>query len=156
MSNQCCAQQEHTIQFDSITGSPNASLSDISWLEGYWRGEKWGGQIEEIWSEPLAESMMGSFKFVSDGEVSFYELCTISEIDSTLQFKIKHFSGELKGWEEKDDYELFRLIKVEETSIYFEGFTIEKIDDNHINMYVLISGEEGNTEEKFSYSRYKK
>ena len=69
----------------------------------------------------MTGSMMGSFKFVSEGKVAFYELCTVTEKDSSLQFKIKHFSGELVSWEENDEFELFKLIKMEEHKEYRES-----------------------------------
>jgi hypothetical protein len=104
----CLAQ--NTLSFDSEAGSPKASLSDISWLAGHWRGEGMGGIIEEVWSAPLAGSMMGSFKFVEDGKVKFYELELIIEENETLILRIKHFHANLKGWEEKDETVDFKLV----------------------------------------------
>ena len=51
--------------------SPKATLADIAWLSGHWRGEAFGGITEEIWSPPLGDSMMGSFKLVSEGKNQF-------------------------------------------------------------------------------------
>ena len=50
------------------------ALSKFEWLAGHWRGEGLGGQCEEIWSAPAAGTMVGSFRLMKDGEVSFYEL----------------------------------------------------------------------------------
>lgn len=150
------AQNNNTVQLDSMQVSPAASLDAVSWMEGYWRGEAWGGVTEEIWSEPIGGSMMGSFKFISEDKIAFYELCTITETDGTLEFKIKHFSDELHGWEAKDEYELFRLVKLEENRVYFEGLTLERISDKQINMYVLINDEDKAEEVKFEYHRYKR
>jgi hypothetical protein len=52
--------------------SPKATLNDVSWISGHWKGEAFGGLTEEIWAPPFGNSMMGSFKLVENGIVSFY------------------------------------------------------------------------------------
>lgn len=134
--------------------SPKATLSDIAWLNGHWRGEAFGGITEEIWSPPLGDSMMGSFKLVSGGKTSFYEICQIVEENGTLAFRLKHFNGDLTGWEEKNDREEFPLVKVEKNAVYFDGFTIKRISANEIHMYVVINDEGTLEEVEFKYFRF--
>ena len=148
-----CKAQENTLKFTENSTSPKATLSDVSWIAGHWKGEAFGGITEEIWSPPLGNSMMFSFKLVADGKVVFYELGGITEVDNTLLLQLKHFGGDFKGWEEKDETVDFKLVKVEDNRVYFDEFTIEKISANEINLYVVIS-DEGKTEEvKFNYKR---
>ena len=66
--------------------SPAADLSAVKWLSGHWRGQAFGGLIEEVWSPPVGGSMMGAFKLVVDSKVQFYEIETISEENETLIF----------------------------------------------------------------------
>ena len=143
----------NTIAYDDKTGSPDAGLSAISWLAGHWRGEAFGGITEEVWSPPLGGSMMGAFKLVTNNKVSFYELETIIEVNNTQILKQKHFHANLKGWEEKDETVDFRLVKVTENKVYFDGFTIEKISDTEINQYVVIEDSGRQSEVKFNYKK---
>lgn len=140
-------QAQNTTTLPKGTLSPNATLNDISWMQGYWTGEAFGGITEEIWTPPLGGSMMFSFKLVVDGEVSFYELGHIREINKTLVYELKHFNDDLKGWEEKDEVHSFKLVKVDGDRVYFDGFTFEKVSDNEINIYAQIDNEDGSTEE---------
>ncbi|MDO7083674.1 DUF6265 family protein [Pseudocolwellia sp. AS88] len=135
--------------------SPKADLSVVSWLEGHWRGEAFGGIIEEVWAPALGKSMMGAFKLVVNNEVQFYEIETISEEEDTLVFRLKHFHKNLKGWEEKDITVDFVLVKVTKNKVYFNGLTLEKISNNEINLYVAIEDNGNTTEEKFTYKRVK-
>jgi len=145
---------QHTISFVEGNVSPNASLANIDWLTGHWKGEAFGGIAEEIWSPPLGGTMMFSFRLVADNKVSFYELGHIKEIDGTLILQLKHFAGDLTGWEEKEDTVDFKLVKVAYDIMYFDDFTIERITDKKINMYVVIGNEDGSKEEaKFEYTR---
>ena len=151
-----CLIGQHTLSFEEDAVSPKADLSHISWMEGHWKGEAFGGIVEEIWSPPLGGSMMFSFKHVADDSVTFYELGHIKQVDETLIFQLKHFGGDLKGWEEKEETVDARLVKLSEDRLYFDDFTFEKIDANEINIYVVIE-ENGKSEEaKFNYKRVKR
>ena len=135
--------------------SPAANLEVVKWLSGHWRGEAFGGLIEEVWSPAVGGSMMGAFKLVVDNKVQFYEIETISEENQSLIFRLKHFNKDLKGWEEKDQTIDFKLVKVTENKVYFNGLTLEKISNDEINIYVAIEDGGITTEEKFTYTRYK-
>ncbi|WP_090258844.1 DUF6265 family protein [Roseivirga pacifica] len=134
--------------------SPKATLEQVAWIAGSWRGEAFGGQIEEVWTPPFGDSMMGSFKLVNNGKVTFYELCQIKAQNETLILRLKHFDGDLIGWEEKDESMEFPLVKLEKNKAYFDQFTFELVSENQLNMYVVIS-DNGKTEEvEFKYFRY--
>lgn len=148
----CWAQ--NTISFEDGGVSPKADLSEVAWLEGHWKGEALGGITEEIWSPSLGGSMMFSFKLVSNGVVQFYEFGHIQQVGKTLLLQLKHFHGNLKGWEEKNDTVDFKLVKIHGERVYFDDFTLEKISENEINVYVVIEHENGSSEEvKFKYGR---
>lgn len=145
---------QNTLSLQEGDTSPNAALSEISWMEGHWKGEAFGGITEEIWSPPLGGSMMFSFKLVVDDEVNFYELGHIRQLEESLIFELKHFGGDLKGWEEKNEVQSFKLIKVNENRLYFDGFTFEKVSETEINIYGLIHQNDGTEEEvKFNYKK---
>lgn len=148
----CKGQNTLSLQGGEI--SPKATLNEISWMEGHWKGEAFGGITEEIWSPPLGGSMMFSFKLVVDDEVNFYELGHIRQLEESLIFELKHFGGDLKGWEEKNEVQSFKLIKVNGNRLYFDGFTFEKVSDTEINIYGLIHQNDGTEEEvKFNYKK---
>lgn len=133
--------------------SPASKLDAVEWLAGHWQGEAFGGVTEELWAPPLGNSMMGSFKLMVDEQVSFYEIMTISEEEGSLILRLKHFHGDLKGWEEKDETHDFKLVKVTLNKVFFEGFTLEKISKDEINIYVVIEDAGKQQEMKFPYQR---
>lgn len=139
--------------YNDTVGSPQATLENIQWLAGHWRGEGLGGTTEEVWTAPLGNSMMCAFKFLQNDEVKFYELVTITEENGTLIMRLKHFHANLIGWEEKDETVDFKLVKTTKDVIYFDGFTIEKVDNERMNIYVVIQDSEGKKEVKFEYHR---
>lgn len=145
---------QNTISFMDGDSSPKASLSEVSWIAGHWKGEAFGGITEEIWSPPLGDSMMFVFKLVVDDKVAFYEIGHIRQEGETLILRLKHFNGNLTGWEEKDKTVDFKLVKLEDDRAYFDDFTFEKINASEMNMYIVIAHENGSKEEvKFNYKK---
>jgi len=110
------------------------NLDALSWLVGQWRGEALGGVVEEHWQAPSGGSMLGTFKLVVDGQVKFYELMTLVEVDDSLLLGIKHFNPDLSGWEAQDACIESRSQKLEAHQALFEGFTFQRIDENHLRI----------------------
>ncbi len=127
--------------------APKATLQDVSKISGYWRGQAFGGIVEEIWSDSLGNSMMFSFKLVIDGTIKFYEVVGITESNNTLLLQLKHFNSDFKGWEEKEETVDFKLVKTEKNSIFFDQMTFEKISENEMNVYVVINNKNGSCDE---------
>ncbi|MEM9077637.1 MAG: DUF6265 family protein [Bacteroidota bacterium] len=144
---------QKTLQLEPNQKSPEASLDQVSWLAGHWKGEAFGGVTEELWSPPMGGSMMFVFKLVNDDAVTFYEAGHIQQVDNTLILQLKHFHGDLKGWETQDETVDFKLVKIEQNRFYFEGFTLEKVSSKEIKMYVLIGNENKKEEVTFAYHR---
>lgn len=147
---------DNTLKLDDPSNMPNASLQSLAWLQGHWQGESMGGISEEIWSLPAAGSMMGVYRFIKDGNVSFYEIVTITEEKSSLMLRLKHFNADLTGWEEKEETVDFPLVKMEENTAFFDGFTIRKVNFNEMIIYVMIGTENDLREEAFRYRRAEK
>lgn len=135
---------------------PPARISDVAWINGYWTGKAFGGECEEIWSEPLGNSMTGSFKLVKDGKTSFFELLSIIEENQSLILRLKHFGPSLIGWEEKDKAVEFPLVKIEEDKAFFEGMTFQRKDRDHITVFLANEQKDGSVGELvFHYERKK-
>lgn len=138
---------QNTISLEENGVSPQATIADAYFMEGHWKGEAFGGMTEEIWTSAMGDSMLFSFRLVVDGKVNFYEIGHILEKDDSLILQLKHFGGDLKAWEEKDETQDFKLVKKEDNKLYFSGLTYEKISDTEMNAHVVIANEDGTTEE---------
>lgn len=145
---------EHTMELKGEHVPPQASIDDVSWLQGLWTCQLFGGEAEEFWTAPMAGSMTSVFRSIANGKVNFYELQTIYEQNNTLVYRLKHFNSELKGWEEKDEFVEFPLVKLTSNKVYFSGLTMERIHTDAINVYVRIENTNGQEEEvKFAFTR---
>ena len=147
----------NTLRLDNPQNMPPANISQLSWIIGHWQGEALGGICQEHWVEPLAGSMTGMFRMIRDDQIAFYEFLVIAEEAGSLILKIKHFSPDLKGWEEKDESTLFALVKLNEKEAFFDGLTFRQTSPDSLTVFVVIDQEGGIPEEAaFRYHRLDK
>ena len=144
-----------TLSLAENQSPPAASIDQVAWIAGHWRGEAMGGLTEEIWSPPLGGAMMGSFKLVTNDAVNFYELETITEEKGSLLLRIKHFDAALTGWEEKDESVEFPLVRLEPNKAHFDGLTFELVNQDELNIYVRMKNGDDIADMKFAFSRFK-
>ncbi len=128
---------ENTLRAEEGAAPPPATLDDLAWLAGFWRGEGLGGEVEEVWARPGGGTMMGAFKLVKDGVAVFYELMMIVETDDGLVLRLKHFNGDFSAWEEKEEYVSFPLVKLGEQEAWFRGLTFRRREDR-LEIYLAL------------------
>ena len=146
----------HTLALDPEGKMRAATVADVGWLTGQWRGEGFGGTVEEIWAAPLGGAMVGMFRLVKPQGPVFYELLTMVEEQGSLALRLKHFQPDLTGWEEKEGSTavVFPLVKLAPKAAYFRGLTFEKTEENTLVITLALRSKDGTLrEEKFSLHR---
>ena len=141
------------------------TLEDLRWLVGDWRGTRPDGSIvEESWREAIGESMLGTFRWVADDKVRFYEILVIEQDDTGPVLRLKHFNRGLTGWEEKDEVLAWTLVEATDTKAVFrrgEGehtgdivmeLRGEQSDGLYIGVDITRNGEKDVL--KFDFTRY--
>ena len=88
-------------------------------ITGNWRGTIGNDTVEEVWSEPLANTMMGMFRWISENKIRFFELILIDVSTGKITIKIKHFNADFTGWEEKDGFVPYELVDLTNTKVTF-------------------------------------
>ena len=87
--------------------------------------------------------MMGMFRLVKRDEagkdaVTFYEFLTFVEQDGSILLKLKHFNADLSGWEEKDRFVTFRLVRVAPDAVYFDGLTFRRDAPDRLSIFLAL------------------
>lgn len=140
---------EHTYKLTEQGTQPKATLKDVSWLVGSWRGTAFGSQFEEVWNPESANSMVGMFKLFDEKKgVSFYELMLLIEENNSLSLLVKHFSADFTAWEEKKDFVKFKLAKIEENAVHFSGLSFYKRGADKIDGYIVMKYKDGSVKEQ--------
>lgn len=135
------------------TASPTAqvSIDDFAWMAGYWKGEGLGGVCEEIWSEPLAGSMIGIFRLVKDGKGVFSEHMTLGPDADGFALKVKHFTPEFVAWEDKEGAVRFALEEVRPGEAIFKGLRIRRTDEGNLEIVLRLNRGGETTDEIFQF-----
>jgi len=129
-----------------------AAAQDSSWLQGRWVGDGFVGTTEEVWSAPAEDgTTMGMFRHMDeDGNSTFYELFILDETG----LRLKHFSTDFTGWEEKDDFLHFKMVEVLERKVVLKGLVYELISENEMKVSLDMKTKEGGIKtEIFNFKR---
>jgi hypothetical protein len=138
---------ENTLKLVEGEQAGKATIADMAWLAGAWTGDGLGGISEELWSRPAGGAMVGTYRLIKDGKPVFYEMCWIVEQNGTITLRLKHFSADLSGWEEKDKTVDFRFIKKDGSRVYFSGLTFERVNNSDLNIYLALRYKDGSVNE---------
>ena len=132
-----------------------ASLADFTWLAGHWTGPALGGTSEEMWTKPAGGAMQGMYRLLKDGKTMFYELMTLTEKNSSVVLRLKHFNADLTGWEEKAAVLEFPLVKMTATEAHFEGMIFRHGSRDAFTVELTIGDKKSGTtrQEMFAYTR---
>ncbi len=106
----------------SLEGVP-AKIADVAWIAGHWETKRQGALLQEHWSEPAGDGMMGMFRWLKKDKTWIYELLAIREENGSLVFRFRHFSDKLHAWEEKEKPLMFRLVSLTKREAVFENPT---------------------------------
>ena len=148
---------KNTYRLSDSVAQPKATLQDVKWLVGSWKGTAFGSQFEEVWNPESAGTMVGMFKlFDEEKGVSFYELMLLIEENNSLSLLVKHFSADFTAWEEKKDFVKFKLVKIEPDAVHFSGLSFYKRGTDKIDGYIVMKYKDGSVKEQvLSYQRVK-
>lgn len=120
---------QEVLSLDKEQSAGSGSIQDLDWISGYWTGSGLGGDCEELWLPAKDNGMVGTFRFIMNGELIFSEYMNMVEEDGKLSLKIKHFNRDLTPWEEKEDWTIFKFIKTDGQTAYFSGITFHRTGD---------------------------
>lgn len=130
---------EHTLAAPQDAAPATADLAEFKFLRGAWTGTGLGARCDETWSSPGGDCMLGTFRMVKDGQLRFTEFCMIQKDErGGVVLRLKHFGRDFHGWEQKDEFESFPLIRVEENTAYFQGLTYAIQSDGTLKVWVAM------------------
>src|SRR5262245_66515155 len=95
-------------------------VSGLAWMAGRWRGEADSTRLEEHWSAPAGDCMMGMFRAVRSGHVRAYQFMSLEQDEDGILLRVKRFDPGLVGKEDRDRSVVFRLTRTTGKEAVFE------------------------------------
>ncbi len=150
--------QDESTDVQAEAQRPAATLADMAWLEGQWTGTGIGGNpAGEAFSYAGENQMVGHFwQADSEGGIEFYELITITPDGDSLTMRLKHFTGDLTGWEAKegDAALVFPLVERSAEVWKFGPVTFRPVGSDKLQVSVRVKQNDGSIGSlDFSYGR---
>ena len=103
------------------TAASRATLADVAFIAGHWKGDLGGMVSEEIWVPPSGDNMMGMWRLVGGGQVKLFEFLNIVQEAEGPVFRLRHFDRQGVGREEKDKPVVLKLVSLKPREAAFEG-----------------------------------
>ncbi len=97
------------------------TLQDLSFVTGKWLAQEGGFDIEEHWTTPAGNNMIGMMRMAKDGKASMYELCVIEQTATGPVLRIRHFRAAMVPREEKPEEITFALVDLAKDKATFEA-----------------------------------
>jgi hypothetical protein len=101
--------------------APKASLSDVAFMAGHWRGGEEGSLSEEIWTEPEGDSMLGMWRYAAGGKARVFELLAIVMGEEGPLLYLRHFDPKFAAREEKEKPVILKLARSAPGEAEWEG-----------------------------------
>lgn len=79
-----------------------AGIGDLRFVSGAWRGVQGGSVIEEYWTEPEGDAIVGLARVVSGGKTRQTEIGVMQEQEAGVVLILRHFGRGQVAKEEKD------------------------------------------------------
>lgn len=147
---------ENTVKLAEGAKSAAATIKDVAWLAGNWSGTGMGGVSDETWGTPNNGVMVGTYRLVINNKPVFYEMMWLMEHEGSIILRLKHFSAELVGWEEKDKTVDFKFVNKAGNRVNFNGLTYEQTSKDTLTIYLALRQKDGTLkEESFVLKRSK-
>lgn len=131
-----------------------ADLDNFKSIVGHWRGEGLGGVCEETWLPESAACMLGTFKFMKNGQLNFIEIMTLSIDSMGPAVRVKHFNADMTAWEDKAEMVTFRYDSSSANQHFFSGLRFTRPSDDSLQIGATFKNPDGSTlEEMFNFKR---
>lgn len=102
------------------SGSEDFSITDLGFIAGCWVGNVGEDKLQECWTPPDADSMIGGFRWIKGGKLWMSEHLTFIDEGEHVVFRLRHFGADGKAWEEKDAPITANLASLEGTKAVFQ------------------------------------
>lgn len=112
----------------AATQADSPTIRHTAILTGTWRGEMHGDVVEEHWSAPVGNHVIGMFRWMNGAESpSMLEILSITQEQSGVVLRLRHFDSTLTPWaSEKDAATALVLNEATPTKLSFKGAATEK------------------------------
>jgi|GEM_PF-3275725 len=103
----------------SFTQPIPATIDQLSWLTGGWKGKHDDFWAEELWSHPHEGTILGSYRRHSEQKVVLMDIINITQHDQTIKYFFRRIEDPLKPTDHYIAPAMFTLCHIAENECTF-------------------------------------
>ena len=123
-----------------------ARIAQFAWLVGNWRweGNVYGQRQGTVHIFPAKDGqMMALARGYTDDNFWMSEVISYTQLDNTVEMRLRHFGYELDTWEPQKEPRIVRLLGMDGNVFYFDHHTVVKHNNNHYTLHLGLYNEDG-------------
>ena len=98
---------------------PAATIDDLAWMTGHYKGNTGNGTLEENWAEPVGGSIASLVRSTSGGATNMIELIVVEEEGDSLTLRLKQWNP---GMEPRaDGFQVMELMEIGDNKVVFRS-----------------------------------
>ena len=101
-----------------------ATLADLAWLAGDWRGSSEDMVSQEVWTAPAGNCMVGMWRLVLGGKLKVSEHMQVIQEPAGPVMYLRHFESGGIAWEERLAPLIVPLMKISDGEVVFASATL--------------------------------
>jgi hypothetical protein len=103
----------------AAAAGPAATVADLAWMTGSWKGAMGPGTLEENWTRPDAGSMASLVRGTGAGKTNMIELIVIEESEGSLVLRLQQWNP---GFQPRSPSpQEMRLVEIAERKVVFDA-----------------------------------
>ncbi|QOI99735.1 MAG: hypothetical protein HRU70_04270 [Phycisphaeraceae bacterium] len=83
---------------DATDAPVSQAVRSLAFLEGRWVGTMGDDPVEETWSPPMGDSVVGMFRWQNESRTTLWELLSIRDEGGVPVLRLRHFNADFAPW----------------------------------------------------------
>ena len=97
----------------------SATVSDLAWMTGHYKGTTGNGTLEENWAEPAGGSIASLVRSTGGEGTTMIELIVVEEKGDSLTLRLKQWDPGMKP--RADGFQVMELIEIGDKKVVFKN-----------------------------------
>ena len=103
-----------------LAQGPSATVSDLAWMTGHYKGTTGNGALEENWTEPIGGSIAALVRSTGDGgATTMIELIVIEDKGDSLTLRLKQWDPGMNP--RAEGFQVMELIEIGDKKVVFKN-----------------------------------
>ena len=98
---------------------PAATIADLAWMTGHYKGAFGPGTLEENWAQPAGGSIAALVRTAEGGATTMIELIVVEEEGDSLVLRLKQWDPGMKP--RAEGFEVLELVEVGDQKVVFRN-----------------------------------